>query len=63
MKQYHISRTYLVEAESELEAKQKLDDPSAHIHYLTWQDVSVVKQLPKASNIWIADAKCQILGK
>jgi hypothetical protein len=63
MKKFRISRTYMIEAESELEAKKWLDDPAEHIHYVTFQDLSEIKQLPKSGNIWIADAKSQILGK
>ncbi len=63
MKKFRIWRTYMIEVNSELEAIKRLGDPAKHIHYVTYQDVSEIKQLPKSGNIWIADAKSQLLGK
>lgn len=65
MKQFRIVREYVIPAESEELAQQKLDEPASHIRYLRRQRIFEIRKpaQPRPGNAWIAAAIRQILGR
>jgi hypothetical protein len=49
-KKFKVTRVFIVEAETEDEAKRRLDDVAGQLHYLDWQNATIVGDVPTAKS-------------